>query len=210
MAKDIFVDEIKENTLNNGVIIEEIKHKQFLELPPILKPVAPLNNRVQIYSKADKFVYIQGEDGIERLLATSIGGSFADLYPAETNANYNNYRIRSLGSNGSFRFNFVVPANFTTLASLQLVGAPIGSAAGAGKDIDLFSNYANENESVIQHSESDTSILYDFTGNADQWVHIDISSVFSNLTALDKAGVFVNHMGIGGSINYIGVLIIYS
>ena len=73
------------------------------------------------------------------------------------------------------------------------------------KDIDLYSNYHAAGENYNNHSESDTTSTYDFTGMTDKGIEIDISGIFSNIQAGDLCGIQVDHKSIGGAIDYLDV-----
>lgn len=88
---------------------------------------------------------------------------------------------------------------------------PTAGAAGAGRDIDLFSEYALLGENMATNAESDTTTVYDLTGTADEITAVlDLSVVFSSLAAGHFCGVQVDHNGIGGGIDYIGIRFIYT
>lgn len=132
------------------------------------------------------------------------------FFPADVATDLGDYRVRNVGGNGTHRFNFKAPHDFTTITALVLVGAPSAGAAGASKDIDLSSDYGGIGELTNVHSESDTATVYDLTGTSGEWTEIDISGVFSSLAAGDFCGLQVNHMGIGGAIDYIGIRLRYT
>lgn len=124
--------------------------------------------------------------------------------------NYNDYRTRGIGSSGTFRLNFSVPTDFGTLTSIEAIVAPTGGSAASGRDIDLFSDYGAIGESTTNHSESDTTITFDFSGSADEWTAMDLSSVFSSLAAGDQCGIFIDHNAVGGTVEYLGIRLIYT
>ncbi len=130
------------------------------------------------------------------------------FFAADYSANLFDYRVRAIGGAGTFRFSFHIPSDFQSLNSLQLIGAPTAGAAGAGKDIDLTSSYGAIGENAANHSESDLGTLYN-TGTTDVWFGIDLSVVFSTLSASDFCGVMADHNSIGGSINYVGIVLNY-
>ncbi len=125
-------------------------------------------------------------------------------------SNTADYRTRAVGATAEQRFNFQIPSDFGTLVSVELCGMVSAGAAGSGKDIDLASDYAAVGEIYNQHSESDTGTTYDFTGLTYMWARIDLSPVFSALGAGDQCGVLVDHNGIGGTINYFGIILEYN
>jgi hypothetical protein len=121
------------------------------------------------------------------------------------NANKNDYRARSIAASGAHRFTFYIPSDFSSLVELVLVG--IANATIAGVDIDLQSDYALAGEDSQTNSESDVTSTYSFTNNF--ITEIDISAVFSNLAAGHYCGLFVDHNGIGTTVNYLGVRMRY-
>lgn len=130
-------------------------------------------------------------------------------YPAETGTNDGEYRVRTIAGSAAFRFNFTIPLDFDALVSVEIVGWPMAGAAGPGKDIDLFSNYAAIGEDKAAHAESDLATVYD-TGVIDQFFALDLSPVFSALTAGDFCGVRIDHQAIGGTIDYLGIRLRYT
>jgi hypothetical protein len=132
------------------------------------------------------------------------------FYGVDSSANLGDYRVRAIGTTGSYRFTFNIPNDFTSLTKLVMIISPTSGAAGSGKDIDLSSNYGSVGEAQNEHSESDTTTTYDFTGDADKFVELDISIVFSSIAAGDICGLFVDHKGTGGTINYFGVRLDYT
>lgn len=135
-----------------------------------------------------------------------------EIFVAATdyNANLGNIRTREIGGTGAHRFTFSIPSDFVSLVSCDLIGIISTGAAGSGRDIDLSSDYGAIGEAYNIHTESDTTTTYDFTGKANQYASIDISTVLSSLSAGDFVGVFVDHNAIGGSIDYIGIKLIYN
>ena len=135
-----------------------------------------------------------------------------EIFLAGTNygANLGNIRVRSIGGSGGFRFTFKAPVDLVTVDSIVLIGIPTAGAAGAGKDIDLSSDYGALGEASNFHSESDTTTLYDLTGTSGQWTAVlDLTVVLSQLAADDYVGIFVDHNGIGGAIRYAGIRLRY-
>lgn len=124
--------------------------------------------------------------------------------------NLGDFRTRSVGATGSQRFTFIVPYDFIALTSLVLVGIVSSGAAGSARDIDLTSDYGAIGEAYNNNSESDTTSTYDLTGYDNEFYELDISSVFSSIAAGDYCGLFVDHKGIGGAIDYIGIKLKYS
>ena len=127
------------------------------------------------------------------------------------NAIIGDYRAENILTNGVKRFTFAVPADFGTLVSLDLIGIPSAGADGAGRDIDLSSDYALVGEASNTNSESDTTTTYDLTGTTGQITAVaDLSVVFSSLAAGHVCGVAVTHNAIGGTIAYLGIRLRYT
>ena len=109
------------------------------------------------------------------------------------------------------QFTFEVPSDYGTLVGLALIGVPSAGAAGAGRDIDLSSDYALVGEASNTNSESDTTTVYDLTGTSGQITIVtDLSVVFSSLMSSHICGVTVAHNGIGGTILYLGIRLRYT
>ena len=128
----------------------------------------------------------------------------------QNNSNYNGYRVRSRGSNGNQIFNFQIPADADVSLGVSgfLVGAPTGGAAGPGKNIDLELVWATVGTLVNSNVVADTTSVYDLTG-ADTWQLIEFSPLLAGIVAGAFCGLEVDHNGIGGTINYLGVTIGY-
>lgn len=134
------------------------------------------------------------------------GGEATRYFCVEPNADYGDYRTRSLGSTGAHRFSFQVPGDFSSLTSLELIGIPTNDITS--EDIDMDSDYAGEGENYQQHSETDQSKT--FSATADQISKFDISSVFSSLSAKDVCGLFWNHKSIGATVRYLAIKMVYT
>lgn len=132
------------------------------------------------------------------------------FYVINTDANVGDFRVRSVGAAGNFRITFLVPHDFTSLVSIGLVGIPTAGAAGAARDIDIESDYATFGEIYNTNSETNTTITYNLTGTADRITSLDISSVFTGIAANDLCGFFFTHNAIGGTINYLGIVLRYN
>lgn len=132
-----------------------------------------------------------------------------EFFRSDYNSNNGSYRVRNIGGSGAHRFSFRIPENFQSLNSLKLIGIISSGAAGSGKDIDLISEYAAIGEDKSINGESDVATVYDFTGLDDEFAEIDISGVFTGISAGDKCGLEVDHNGIGGGIDYIGIELLY-
>jgi len=130
-------------------------------------------------------------------------------FNSEYDADLGDFRVKNIAANAESRFTFRIPNDFFSLIKLVITGNPTAGAAGAGKNIDLFSDYATIGEPFNQNSESDTTTTYDFTGNTDQFIEIDLSVVFSSISAGDRCGLLLDHNAIGGIIRYLEIEIVY-
>lgn len=135
---------------------------------------------------------------------------FSVFFAGDYDGNYSNYRVRNVGGNSNFRFNFCAPHDFGELVELKLVGIVDPAAAGADKNIDLSSEYAHADEAYNTHSESSTTNLYDLTGKGDKLHEFDIANIFTGLEPGHYCAVYANHNNIGGYIRYIGIRMIYN
>jgi hypothetical protein len=71
---------------------------------------------------------------------------------------------------------------------------------GQNAEINL---YAGDGENKFANAQSDISQLFTFT--ADQIAKIDVTSLFTNPTPGDVAGIKLDHIGINTSIRYLGL-----
>lgn len=145
----------------------------------------------------------------EWCLFTERHASASIYFSIEPDGNLGDHRVQNISGSSGHRFEFQMPSDFLSITRLVLIASPSAGAAGSGKDIDLFSDYATIGELFNAHSESDTTTTYDFTGDTDKLIEMDISGVFSSVTALDMCGVFVDHNAIGGTLRYFGIQLDY-
>ncbi len=135
-------------------------------------------------------------------------GDITMFFGGDYGGNFNDYRGRSVGSSGTQRFNWAVPDNFSALVSVELVGAIVGVGNVAGT-YTLNSDYGAEGEQNDNHSETDATGSSDFSA-AGETKAIDISSVYSVLAAGDYCGLFLDHTGIGTTMQYFFVKLVYT
>jgi len=119
-------------------------------------------------------------------------------FETDWNSNYSNLRVRSIAGTGGHRFPFSVPPDFSELVEGYIESLPGGSFTD--QDIDLASEYAKDGENYQTHAELDDTSAY--SGVANQWGKLDLSSVLSSLEAGDMGGVFVDHNAIGTTVYY--------
>ena len=136
---------------------------------------------------------------------------FHESMATDYSANDGNFRVRQIGANGSHRFSFSIPEDFNNAVSLELIGQPESGADGAGKDIDIFSEYGVLGEAFDTNVESDTTTLYDLTGTFGQTIAvIDLFPIVSNIAAGQEIGFLIDHKGIGGAIDYLRIKLAYT
>lgn len=150
-----------------------------------------------------------GSDRMDVTVSTSLGTKSVLFEVCKYDKILNNYNLDKQAASAAGNFSFVVPHDFASLVSLHMILVPQVGAAGTGKNIDLYSSYGNDGESMTMHSESNTTSTYNL-GTTNTWTKIDLSSVFSSLTAGDRCGLTIETMGIGGEIYMIGILMVYN
>lgn len=126
------------------------------------------------------------------------------------NANYNNnyysYKVNSILPLGMDRFSFIIPNDFISLVSLNLVGIPI---ANFNDNIQFESSYANVNQFCNINFQPPIPIL--FNAIQDDITEFNISSLYPLLSAGNYCGLEVLHIGATTpTIHYIGIKLIYN
>ncbi len=123
-----------------------------------------------------------------------------------------NHRLLVIASTGNDNIGFIVPVDFVSLVSLELIGYAIdGTAFGASKDIDLVSEYALDGELRNNTTESDTVTTYTAGSALKEWFEWDISGVFSSIAAEDRCSLNIEHKtDVGGNIGYLGIEMTYN
>lgn len=115
------------------------------------------------------------------------------------------------GYGQSIQIPFRVPDDFGSLVSLHVIAVPASGAALSSRNIDLSSDYGAVNEVYNQHSEANTTIVYDLSGRTNKFTALDVSSVFSAIAPGDYCGLtMTNGANIGGVIYYVGLLLQYT
>ena len=132
------------------------------------------------------------------------------FFLADYDANYLTYRAKTVAGSGIQRFTFAIPSDFVSLNSINLIGSPNAGAALAARNIDLYSTYGKSGEADAAHTQSDTIITYDLSGQTAKKVKFDIASVFSSIEANDICGLQIEHQAIGGTITYYCIELIYT
>ncbi len=118
----------------------------------------------------------------------------------ELSSSKNGHPGKNVTANGAIDIGWTIPVDYKTLVSLDILVDPGGTNASA--DIDLASNYGAVGEPSSQHAESNTAITYSLTNNV--IAALDVSSVFSSLSAGDWCGLNLDLNGIGGSAHFLG------
>jgi len=133
------------------------------------------------------------------------------VFPVNDNTNtYKYYRITRIGGSGAAQFSFRVPIDFIELVDLKCIFTPINvGALGSNKNIDLYSNYGKLEEAITQHSEADIVSVYDLGDAVDVWKSMDISHIFSELSAGDFCGFHWKNKFIGGAIQVHSIVLTY-
>ncbi len=122
--------------------------------------------------------------------------------PAQVSAATGTYRRRRVASAGAFQFNFVVPPDAATVVSIEAIAINTSATPGM-QPIDLTSSYGSAGESATTHTESNlgSSFLIPAAG---ELFALPLGSVLSVASAGDYGGVTIDHMGVGGNIDYLG------
>lgn len=124
----------------------------------------------------------------------------------DPNANYSNYRTRSLGTSAAHRITIPIPPDFGSWVSCKAELIPVGT--GTGLDIDLSTEYSKQGEDYQLQTESDTTSTYDFT--TDQKASIDLTGVLTGVEAGDSVGLLIDHKSIGMTCHYLHILGVYN
>jgi len=162
----------------------------------------------KLYPKENGIWYKKDDAGVEKALETSSSVKRA-LFTLDYGNNEDNYRSQEVIGTGSRRFTFGVPCDFASLVSLVIIGKVSAAAAGSAKGIDLYSSYASVGEASNTHEESDIATTYDLSSKSGKFIDIDLSGVFTSLSAEDICGIQVDHNSIGGAIDYMLIRLEY-
>ena len=146
------------------------------------------------------------------ILFTERHSTGSKFFSVDGGSSVGDHRVANIASASNFNFEFRVPADFLSIIKLVLILSPSSGADDPGQEIEISSDYGTMGEVINIHSESDLTSVYDFTGLAGVFIELDISSIYTNISALDICGLFVNHpapgVGVGG-INYYGISLEY-
>lgn len=123
--------------------------------------------------------------------------------PCDGTSKSGNQRLLVISASGDDSTGFVIPDDFGTLVSLNLVGMPLdGTAYGASKDIDFISEYAGDGEQCDGDGETDDSSTYTTGGALTEWFRLDITSLAPAIAPDDVFSLNIKHNAVGGNIGY--------
>jgi len=155
---------------------------------------------------ADKVLrYKTGSGKLEYDSVIGGGSTMCWFFPVDHDSNYGEYRVQSISGTGSFRFTFFIPHCLSVITHVHMICIVTASAAQAGRDIDLYSNYGADGELYNQNTEQDITSTYDLSAYPEKFHEFDIAHVFSSIAAGDRCGIRVDHKSIGGYIRYLGI-----
>lgn len=116
------------------------------------------------------------------------------------------FSVRSAASNDSTYFAFHVPPDFGSLISADVIGIPL--ATFTTQNIDLFSDFGAVGEVFNVNSVAETTLTY--SGTINVILSISVSVILAGIAVGDYVGVQVDHVGIGTSVDYIGLRLRYN
>lgn len=126
--------------------------------------------------------------------------------PGLTNATFGAFPTMQIGATGSGRFCFRADPRWTGAVFAELVGICSATAAGPGKDLDLRIEHGTIGEASTAHLVIDSATLYDWSGAAGKISIIaDLAPLLGDVEPGEYVGIQVQHNGIGGPIDYLGV-----
>ena len=128
------------------------------------------------------------------------------FFQPDQSHNIDNYRVNQLSTSGNANYTFLVPDNFVSLVSLEVLFIPTNNIIA--KTIDLTSSYALPGEVITQNQE--TSIGQSLNGTQDTIELEDISTVFSNLLPGFVCGFNWKNNVIGTAISILAIKMTYS
>ena len=126
--------------------------------------------------------------------------------PASFTATRGDYGSAAAGTNSDTRWSFRFPADFGALVALEVIGIPLATFAAV--NIDLLSDFGAVGEVFNVNSATDTTSTY--SGTINVLLAINVATLFAGAAANDLAGLLVDHVGIGTTIDYIGLRMRYT
>jgi len=167
-----------------------------------IEPLAEVNN----ISDPDAAT-LTGGGNADALHVHSVASAIKEFFhPANPSTNFGNYRVRAVATNGNHNFNLMVPSDFASLVSVEMIF--ISGGTFVAQNIDLSSEYGAIGEQNDNHAETD--VAFTTSGTADETGSYSLASVLSSLAAGDFVGINIDHQGIGTSLNYLGIRLIYN
>lgn len=157
----------------------------------------------------NEFVAVDVTTGAAVWIATtSVAKGVVTFAPASnTSAARTPYPTRAAGSTAQTYFPLTIPENFTSMDSVKIYG--IAGATDTGLDIDVIINFADPtSEAYNANSASDTASTFSTT--VDEFLILDITSIFSGVSIGDQVGINVDHNGIGQTIYYTQGVLVYN
>ncbi|KKM93248.1 hypothetical protein LCGC14_1210210 [marine sediment metagenome] len=120
---------------------------------------------------------------------------------------YGDYPVGQCTTNGQHTYMaFCVPQDFSSITEAVVV--ILSNTNETDADIDIFSDYAANDEAYNTHSESDTASVYQLTGN--RWFEVDISGILSSLATGDYVGIMCDMGSDFGTLRVLGVRFKYA
>ena len=157
-----------------------------------------------VNTTADRtFVCLDASTGAAIWSNTGLAVDKSIFFAVNGNDFVGSYATVVVGSNAEIHLTFFAPLDVITLNSVKVMLIP--QSTGSTLDIDITAEFAAEGELSTANTASDLVTTYNFT--ADTVTSLDITSLFSGMTAGDYAGVLVDHNSIGQNVDYLGVLI---
>jgi hypothetical protein len=131
--------------------------------------------------------------------------------PLDYDTNYQTGRGKNLAVSGTSRLTFYIPDNLNNIREIWVRGNPSAGAATSGRNIDLSINAGALNEPYNQHSATDTTSTYDFTGQANELTELfDLLTLLPALSGGDNVLLQITSNVIGGTIALMDVIIKYN
>ena len=157
------------------------------------------------------------------LLKTTIGSIIGSIispihyvyYNIETGSQSGTYRTRNVGSNASFDFTFAFPSDMTTLQEAYAIGFLTGGYT-PGTTFSYLSSYGNADTGEL-NNEVTGGFASAFVSLPDNnFTKFDITPAFDGsggatrpAQAGDMAGLMITHGGIGATVAYLMIEIVY-
>lgn len=184
---------------------------QYLQIPKLtatqrnaLTPIAGM----QIYNTTSS--QIQGYNGTTWISLEISKIKEVFFIGSDYTITYRGYRAKGIGATSLADSSFIIPSDFSSIISFKANLMIATGAAGSNKNIDLTSQYCQIGEPYNQHSETDITTTYDFTGYDDKFYDLNVAGVFTLLTAEDRCSLNITTTAIGGSIYLLGFTLKYN